>query len=97
MQALKMQALKKALLDLRVAVLAEIVRGNMLTADEAAARERTARRQHEGGLIGQERRTKAARLWKRLTSRRFIRPRKPAIWPTPQHLVKSDSAPDDRR
>ena len=92
-----MQALKKAILDLRVAFLAEIVRGNMLTADEAAVRERAARKQHEDVLNERKRRTTFARFWKRLTSGHLTRPRKPAVWPTPQHLAKSDSAPDDRR
>jgi hypothetical protein len=60
-------------------------------------RERTARKPHEDVLIVRERRTKIARFWKRLMSGRLARPRKPAIWPTPQHLVKGDSAPNDRR
>lgn len=92
-----MQALKKALLELRVAFLAEIVRRNMLTADEAAIRERAARKQHEDVPIERDRRTRIGRFWKRLMSGRRARPRRPAIWPTPRHLVKSDSAPDDRR
>lgn len=47
--------------------------------------------------IGQPgRRTHLVSLWKRLISRRLARQRKPPIWPMPEHLIKSDNAPDDR-
>lgn len=94
-----MQALKKALLDLRVAVLAEIVRRNMLTADEAALRAPAPppRKPNEDVPAERGRRSHSVSLWKRLIGRRLARQRKPPIWPTPQHMMKGDNAPEDGR
>lgn len=89
-----MEPLRKAFLDLRLTILAEIARRNALKARQLAVRGLEAGKSDETILAELERRMKFSGLWRRLRSRRPAKPRDSAIWPAPEPPITPDDPPD---